>query len=264
MGCLPLFHVFGLTCGLNTTVLRGSTLTLIPRFDGAQGAVGHRARQGHDLRGRADDVLRDAALPRRRTGSTCRACGCASPAVRRCRSRSCGLRGEVRLHHPRGLRPQRDLAGRLVQPPARRAQARLHRHPDRRRRDAAGRRRRQGRRRRGGRRDRHPRRERHEGLLAAARGHREGHPRRLVPHRRPRPPGRRRLLLHRRPQEGDDHPRRLQRLPAGDRGGALRAPRRRRGRLHRDRPPRARRGGRRRGRAQAGGDRRGRTSCGTS
>jgi long-chain acyl-CoA synthetase len=36
MGCLPLFHVFGLTCGLNTAVLRGSTLTLIPRFDGAK------------------------------------------------------------------------------------------------------------------------------------------------------------------------------------------------------------------------------------
>jgi long-chain acyl-CoA synthetase len=35
MGCLPLFHVFGLTCGLNAAVLRGSTLTLIPRFDGA-------------------------------------------------------------------------------------------------------------------------------------------------------------------------------------------------------------------------------------
>jgi long-chain acyl-CoA synthetase len=35
MGCLPLFHVFGLTCGLNTAVLRGSLLTLIPRFDGA-------------------------------------------------------------------------------------------------------------------------------------------------------------------------------------------------------------------------------------
>ena len=33
-----------------------------------------------------------------------------------------------------------------------------------------------------------------------------------------------RLLLHRRPQEGPDHPRRLQRLPARDRGGALRAP----------------------------------------
>lgn len=36
MGCLPLFHVFGLTCGLNAAVLRGSTLTLIPRFDGAK------------------------------------------------------------------------------------------------------------------------------------------------------------------------------------------------------------------------------------
>jgi len=35
MGCLPLFHVFGLTCGLNTAVLRGSLLTLLPRFDGA-------------------------------------------------------------------------------------------------------------------------------------------------------------------------------------------------------------------------------------
>jgi long-chain acyl-CoA synthetase len=36
MGCLPLFHVFGLTCGLNASVLRGSLLTLIPRFDGAK------------------------------------------------------------------------------------------------------------------------------------------------------------------------------------------------------------------------------------
>lgn len=33
MGCLPLFHVFGMTCGMNAAFANGSTLTLIPRFD---------------------------------------------------------------------------------------------------------------------------------------------------------------------------------------------------------------------------------------
>lgn len=33
MGCLPLFHVFGLTCALNAAVRKGATLTLIPRFE---------------------------------------------------------------------------------------------------------------------------------------------------------------------------------------------------------------------------------------
>ncbi|NYI76733.1 long-chain-fatty-acid--CoA ligase [Nocardioides panzhihuensis] len=33
LGCLPLFHVFGLTCGLNAAVKSGALLTLIPRFD---------------------------------------------------------------------------------------------------------------------------------------------------------------------------------------------------------------------------------------
>jgi long-chain acyl-CoA synthetase len=36
MGCLPLFHVFGLTCGLNATIIGGGTLTLLPRFDPAR------------------------------------------------------------------------------------------------------------------------------------------------------------------------------------------------------------------------------------
>jgi long-chain acyl-CoA synthetase len=36
MGCLPLFHVFGLTCGLNATVAAAGTLTLLPRFEPAK------------------------------------------------------------------------------------------------------------------------------------------------------------------------------------------------------------------------------------
>ena len=36
MGCLPLFHVFGLTCGLNATMAAAGTLTLLPRFDPAK------------------------------------------------------------------------------------------------------------------------------------------------------------------------------------------------------------------------------------
>jgi long-chain acyl-CoA synthetase len=35
MGCLPLFHVFGLTCGLNAALGSGACLTLLPRFDAA-------------------------------------------------------------------------------------------------------------------------------------------------------------------------------------------------------------------------------------
>jgi long-chain acyl-CoA synthetase len=33
LGSLPLFHVFGLTCGLNSAVRRGACLTLLPRFE---------------------------------------------------------------------------------------------------------------------------------------------------------------------------------------------------------------------------------------
>jgi long-chain acyl-CoA synthetase len=36
MGCLPLFHCFGLTCGLNAAVVAGACLTLVPRFDPAK------------------------------------------------------------------------------------------------------------------------------------------------------------------------------------------------------------------------------------
>jgi long-chain acyl-CoA synthetase len=36
MGCLPLFHSFGQTCGLNAAVASGACLTLLPRFDPAK------------------------------------------------------------------------------------------------------------------------------------------------------------------------------------------------------------------------------------
>ncbi len=36
MGCLPLFHVFGLTCALNAIIAVGASLTLLPRFDPAK------------------------------------------------------------------------------------------------------------------------------------------------------------------------------------------------------------------------------------
>ena len=48
--------------------------------------------------------------------------------------------------------------------------------------------------------------------------------RRLAPHRRRGPAGRGRLPVHRGPDQGPDHPRRLQRLPARRRGRAGRAP----------------------------------------
>ena len=35
MGRLPMFHAFGQTCGLNTAVLAGACITLVPRFDAA-------------------------------------------------------------------------------------------------------------------------------------------------------------------------------------------------------------------------------------
>ena len=33
MGCLPLFHTFGQTCGLNAAIAGGASITLLPRFD---------------------------------------------------------------------------------------------------------------------------------------------------------------------------------------------------------------------------------------
>ena len=215
-----------------------------------------RRRTGDRVRRRADDVQRAARRPGPGRTTTCRRCGCACPAARRCRSRCCARsrrRSAARCSRATGCRrPRRSRRSTTRTGSARPGSigtpiegVEMRVVDDDRRRGPAGR----------GRRDRDPRPQRHEGLLAAPGGDRRGHlGRRLVPHRRHRPRRRGRLLLHRRPQEGPDHPRRLQRLPAGDRGGAVRAPGRRRGRRDRRAAPDAGRGGRRRGRAEAGRD----------
>ena len=87
MGCLPLFHCFGLTCGLNASVLAGACLTLIPRFDAAQGARGGRSRPGDRLRGRPHDVRRDAARRGRRVVRRVQPAHLHLRRRRRCRSR---------------------------------------------------------------------------------------------------------------------------------------------------------------------------------
>jgi len=88
MGCLPLFHVFGLTAGLNATIVSGGTLTLLPRFD---------AGKALEIIGRDQVTIFEgvptmyAAMLHHRThdSATPRPCGPASPVAPRCRWRSC-------------------------------------------------------------------------------------------------------------------------------------------------------------------------------
>ena len=143
LGALPLFHAFGQTCALNATIAVGGLPDADPALRRRQGAGDHRARPRDRLRGRPDDVRRDAPppdAPTRPTPRRCEVCvsgGAAMPVeIMRAFERA------VRLRDPRGLRPVGDLAGRVVQPPRPRAQARLDRPADRRRRDARRRRRR--------------------------------------------------------------------------------------------------------------------------
>jgi long-chain acyl-CoA synthetase len=82
-----------------------------------------------------------------------------------------------------------------------------------------------------------------KGYLGPRRRDARGAARRLVPLGRRRHPRRERVVPDRRPREGHDHPRRLQRVPARDRGGALRAPGDRRGRGDRRAAREPRRGG---------------------
>ena len=131
MGCLPLFHVFGLVVGLNAATIAGASLALIPRFDPAAAIEVIEKERVTIMQGvptmyaailnhpQSDGM--DALLPARLR-------------LRRVRDAARGhevVRGQVRLHDPRGLRPVRDQPCRELQHARPRAQARHHRrrHP---------------------------------------------------------------------------------------------------------------------------------------
>ena len=197
LGCLPLFHTFGQTVGMNGTFRVGATLVLLARFTG-EAAIDLMVRENVDrLPRRADDVHRRCS---RRPPRPHRAAEAAAVRLRRRVAAGGGagaVQRDVRHHHLRGLRAVRDLADGDHQPAALRHPARHRRPPDlgRRGRDRPA----------GGRRsaiELLPTGELGEivirghnvfaGYLEPARGDRAGDGRRLVPHRRPGPQGRRR------------------------------------------------------------------------
>ena len=138
---LPLFHSFGQTVIMNGGFAYGGTVVMLPAVRGRRRAEDDGQGARHVLRRRADDVLgparRARRVGRRRQGAR------RQPARRRGRRLGAagrgpqGLRAPVRRHHPRGLRPLRDLAGRQLLPVRRGRPGRLDRPPDPRRRDEA-------------------------------------------------------------------------------------------------------------------------------
>ena len=265
LGALPLFHSFGQTCGLNAAVATGACLTLIPRFDPVKALEIIERDQVTVLEGVPTMYHAMLNAPNKDDAKTGSLRVCVSRRLGDAGRGHEGLREAVRLHHPRGLRalarrrrsrrsttPTRSARRAAIGTPIKGVEMRAVDEDDN---DVP-----QG-----------------EVGEIVIRGHnvmkgywnredateevmRGGwfHSGDMATRRRGR------LLLHRRPQEGHDHPRRLQRLSARDRGGALRASGGLRGRGDRRRRRLARRGGRGDGRAQGRAPRRARTTSAPS
>ena len=130
MGCLPLFHVFGLTCGLNATIAGGGTLTLLPRFDAGK-ALEIIGRDQVTIFGGVPTMY--AAMLHHRAHATARCLVPADLHLRRRRDAAgdhARIRADLRVHDPGSLRAVGDLPGRVLQPPRPGAQTRVDRHAD--------------------------------------------------------------------------------------------------------------------------------------
>ena len=199
MGCLPLFHVFGLTCGLNATIVAGGSLTLLPRFDPGKAL---------EIIGRDKVTIFEgvptmyAAMLHHRSHASAD-----TSSLRTCISGGASMPLEI-------MRGFEQTFGCMILEAyglSETSPVASFNHPDRERKPGSigtplegtemravnGEGREAARRR--GRGDRHPGAQHHEGLLGQAGRHRRGDPGRLVPHRRPGQGGRRRLFLHRGP-----------------------------------------------------------------
>ena len=74
LGCLPLFHTFGQTVGMNGTFRLGATLVLLARFTG-EAAIELMVRENVDVFHGVPTMYIGAAGGRRRAATGCRSCG---------------------------------------------------------------------------------------------------------------------------------------------------------------------------------------------
>jgi acyl-CoA synthetase (AMP-forming)/AMP-acid ligase II len=89
MGCLPLFHSFGQTCGLNAAVGAGASLTLLPRFDPGT-ALEVIQRAGSPSSKASRRCMSPCSTTRAAATRTSARCGSACRAAPPSRSRCCG------------------------------------------------------------------------------------------------------------------------------------------------------------------------------